>query len=147
MRALTPKQERFVQELVRGGTQRAAYRAAYGCVRWSENAVDSQASRTLASPKVRARYEELQAEAAKLVVWDRARAARDLIEVREIALAHIRKTTGHDVHFDEHSKRDIADLPKASIQVVLNSTAELNRMFGVYDTGDGDGRVAVIDDV
>ncbi|MHB1323977.1 MAG: terminase small subunit [Coriobacteriia bacterium] len=147
MRALTPKQERFVQELVRGCSQREAYREAYDCEKSSDRTVDKKASLLYVRADIRGRYDELQAEAAKLVVWDRAKAAQDLIEVRQIALEHIRQTRGHKVNTTDKGSRELADLPKASIQLVISSTAELNRMFSVYDSGDDDGKVAVIDDV
>lgn len=145
---LTPKQELYVQGLAAGKSQREAYKAAYGCRRWKVESIDSQASRTLASPKVRARYDELMAEVATAVMWDRARAARELIEVRDIALAHIRQTRELAANIDDHGKRELADLPKTAAQLVASTTAELNKMFRIYDqAADGDGRVTVIDDV
>lgn len=60
---LTQKQEAYVQALVAGKSQRAAYKEAYGA-RYSDTAIDSMASRLLKKPKVHARYEELTALAA-----------------------------------------------------------------------------------
>ena len=55
---LTPKQEIFVASLVKGNSQRQAYIEAYpNAAKW--NAIDSQASKMLKSPKVFQRYEEL----------------------------------------------------------------------------------------
>ena len=57
---LTPKQEIFVASLVKGNSQRQAYIEAYpNAAKWKENAIDSQASKMLKSPKVFQRYEEL----------------------------------------------------------------------------------------
>jgi hypothetical protein len=146
---LTPKQERFVQALVSGASQREAYRAAYSCEKSSDKTVDNKACATLARGEVRARYDELMAELASRVLWDRERAARDLLEVREIALRHIRETKDDKKNFDDKGKRDIADLPKAAVQAVLTSTAELNRMFGIYDKpgAEGDAVPVIVDDI
>lgn len=64
--SLTPKREAFVQGVISGLSQRAAYIAAYpAAAKWKPETVDSKASHLLADDKVRARYEELQAETAK----------------------------------------------------------------------------------
>lgn len=145
---LTPKQEKFVQALAAGASQREAYRGAYSCSRWKEGSIDVAASRLFAQPKVSLRYDELITELASRVLWDREKAARELLEVRELALEHIRKTKGDSKNIDDHGKRELADLPKTAVQLVIASTAELNKMFRLYeDTSAGDGRVQVVDDV
>jgi hypothetical protein len=146
---LTPKQEKFVQALVSGASQREAYRSAYNCSRIKPESIDSLASRLLANVKVRSRYDELVAEAAKAACWTRERAINELIEVRDIALEHIRKTKRHRAHFDGNNKRDIADLPKTAAQLLVSSTAELNKLCGLYDKPEGpdSGKVVIVDDV
>lgn len=57
--ALTDKQERFVQELLKGKSQREAYRAAYNCEKALNTTIDSKASVLFAQEKVRARYNAL----------------------------------------------------------------------------------------
>jgi phage terminase small subunit len=61
-RPLTQKQEKFVQLLISGKSQREAYKEAYGCEGWKPENIDSQASRTLKKPKVAARYEEARSK-------------------------------------------------------------------------------------
>ena len=58
---LTIRQEKFVQELIKGKSQREAYRAAYKN-KMSDAAVDVAACRLLKSPKVALRYEQLRAK-------------------------------------------------------------------------------------
>lgn len=58
---LTDKQEKFVQGLIQGKTQREAYKAAYNAAGMKDETIDSKACTLLARDKVRARYEELQA--------------------------------------------------------------------------------------
>ena len=145
---LTPKQEKFVNGLVSGMSQREAYMSAYICSRWKPETVDSQASRTMANPKIRARYDELVAEAAEAACWTRERAIRDLLEVRDIALGHIRQTREMRAHFDMNSKRDLADLPANAVKLVVSSTAELNKLCNLYDGGDGDdAKVVIVDNI
>lgn len=57
---LTLKQERFVQELIKGKSQREAYRIAYpGSAKWKESSVDCKASILFSNGKVKERYDEL----------------------------------------------------------------------------------------
>ena len=72
---LTIRQEKFVQELVKGKSQRQAYKAAYNCSRWKDKTVDETACKLLKHPKVYARYEELRHEAE-------SKAADDATSVR-----------------------------------------------------------------
>jgi phage terminase small subunit len=63
---LTQKQEQFIQELISGKSQREAYKQAYpNSVKWTDNAVDSRASRLLKTDKVLTRYKELQSRLKK----------------------------------------------------------------------------------
>ncbi len=147
-RRITPKQERFVQGLIAGASQREAYRAAYSASRMSDKTVDKRASELFKRGGVKGRYDELQAELADRVLWDREKAARELIEVRDLALRHIRETRDDKKNIDDHGKRELADLPKAAAQLVIQSTAELNKMFGLYENpGAKDGKVVIVDDL
>lgn len=62
MRELTTKQELFVQGLVKGLSQREAYKKAYNASKMKPESMDRVASRTLALPHVKARYEALMQE-------------------------------------------------------------------------------------
>jgi len=58
--SLTVNQEKFVQELIKGKSQREAYRTAYPrSVKWKDNVVDVKASELLKVGKVLVRYNEL----------------------------------------------------------------------------------------
>ena len=60
---LTSKQEKFVEELIKGKSQRAAYKSAYNTSGLKETSIDSLACRLLKVVKVRSRYEELKGKA------------------------------------------------------------------------------------
>lgn len=57
---LTPKQEKFVQEIVKGKSQADAYRSAYACKKMSDKTIWENASRLMADSKVKARVQELR---------------------------------------------------------------------------------------
>lgn len=62
MSKLTQKQEKFVQALISGKSQREAYKEAYNAANMKDSTVDSNACRLLNNSKVAARYNELRAE-------------------------------------------------------------------------------------
>ena len=70
---LTPRQEAYCHARAEGKSQREAYRSAYPkAVAWKNSAVDSQACRLEAIPKVSARLKALMREAAERAVVTRA---------------------------------------------------------------------------
>ena len=62
---LTQKQERFVQELIKGKSQREAYKRAYNAKNMSDNSIDVNASKLLKNTKVALRYNELRTKVVK----------------------------------------------------------------------------------
>ena len=80
-RMLTTKQERFVQELIKGKSQREAYKIAYPTSKkWKETAIDSQASRLFNNSMVHARYEELHKKTEEKVTYDAAEVKNIIID-------------------------------------------------------------------
>lgn len=80
-RMLTTKQERFVHELIKGKSQRQAYKIAYPTSRkWKETAIDSQASRLFNNSVVHARFEELKKKTEEKVTYDAAEVKNIIIE-------------------------------------------------------------------
>ena len=57
---LTANQEKFTQELIKGKSQREAYKIAYpNSQKWKETSIDISASKLFANPKVKQRYQQL----------------------------------------------------------------------------------------
>lgn len=56
---LTPKQEKFIQGIVNGLTNRDAYKEAYDTDNMSDAAIDVEASRLLRNPNVALRHQEI----------------------------------------------------------------------------------------
>lgn len=63
--ALTAKQEKFIQGIITGMSQREAYKAAYDVKSMSDNAIDREACLLLKNPKVAQRHKELTDAIAK----------------------------------------------------------------------------------
>lgn len=81
-RMLTTKQERFVQELIKGKSQREAYKIAYPASKnWKkDNAVDSKASQLFNDAKIKQRYEELKKKTEEKITYDAAEVKNLIIE-------------------------------------------------------------------
>ena len=62
---LTKKQEKFVQCVINGMSQREAYKTAYDTKRMSDNAIDREASLLMKNPKLSQRLLELRDELVK----------------------------------------------------------------------------------
>lgn len=90
---LTVKQEKFVQELVKGKTQREAYRIAYpSSLKWKDSAVDCKASLMLnGNVKVLERYKHLMREVEERTIYDAAKIRQELIET-ELAIIRTNPT-------------------------------------------------------
>lgn len=62
---LTPKQEKFIQELVKGKSQREAYQAAYNASNMKPATIDKKASLLLKKGEIRGRYKKLMQAATE----------------------------------------------------------------------------------
>ena len=84
---LTPKMERFCQEMAKPrAKQQDAYRAAYDCSRMSYASVSVAASRLMADPRIALRIKEIRNDAAKECRWEIHDAAQPLFDVLDGAL-------------------------------------------------------------
>lgn len=108
---LTDKQERFVQELIKGKSQREAYRIAYPSSRkWKDSNVDSKASALFKNGKVRARFNEIKGKVIKRVEKKAIITAEEIIkEIASIAKDDIGnylefKTVKTIVDYDEEGE-------------------------------------------
>lgn len=79
---LTPRQEIFIQELIKGKSQREAYMTAYPKSKeWKDTSLDSKASNLIKSDKVWTRYQELRSEAKERTLWSYEKAQEELMEM------------------------------------------------------------------
>jgi phage terminase small subunit len=90
---LTDKQEKFVQELIKGKSQREAYRIAYpSSIKWVDNSVDINASKLFNSTKVQLRYNEIHDRLIKEAEDECIVSAKDVLK----ELVKIAFTNGSD---------------------------------------------------
>lgn len=86
MKNLTPKQEKFVQELLKGKSQRDAYKAAYNATKMKDCVIDVKASELLKIGKVAVRYSELHGKVLKRAEEQAIMSAVDILkEIESIA--------------------------------------------------------------
>lgn len=82
---LTPKQEKFAQEVASGKTQADAYRAAFSCEESKPESIQTLASRMMTRVEVRSRVDELRKPAIDAVAITVQDLIRELEEARVIA--------------------------------------------------------------
>lgn len=113
---LTPKREKFVQNLISGMSQREAYRNAFpSSVKWKDSTVDSKASDLFNTDEILERYNELQAEFTKRALYTREQAVEDLRWMQDNARDDI-ETNG---------------INKANAPAFLNATKQLTDLCGL----------------
>jgi len=86
MANLTAKQEQFVQEIVKGLSQRQAYKKVYHCENWKDTSIDINASKMFANAKVQLRYKELIEKHAQKAIITRQELLEGLKKAFYIAL-------------------------------------------------------------
>jgi phage terminase small subunit len=87
---LTKKQEKFVSELIKGKSQREAYKAAYDTSRMKDSSVDVNASKLAKSAKVAQRLEELRTKVERKAEEKAVMSAVDVLrEIEKIAKGDI----------------------------------------------------------
>lgn len=87
---LTVKQEKFVQGIISGLSQRQAYREAYpSAKKWLDSSVDSKAVVLLQNAKVMKRYRELLKEFSNMSLWSREQAFNEYEWLKNKARASI----------------------------------------------------------
>lgn len=115
---LTSKQEKFVQQILEGKTQHAAYMEAYpNSKKWKLESVKTSASKLLKDEKVSARLNELRKEKERAIIDQRA---WDYLE-SEKALMWVLKKSMQDI--SENGVR------QANSSAIINSVKELNDMM------------------
>ena len=122
---LTTKQEMFVQELIKGKSQREAYKTAYDCEKMKDENIDSKASNLFANVKVRARYEELIAKGAEKALWTREQAINDLVEIKNTCLQALSRES-----VNEETGESIKLVNSKMATGAINAIKELNNMNG-----------------
>lgn len=82
---LTLKQEKFVQGLLNGLSQRQSYKESYSCKNMSDKAIDEEASKLFNNPKVTQRYQRLLDAYASHKVIQRAELSERMLDLLDRA--------------------------------------------------------------
>ena len=152
---LTKPQEIFIQELLKGNTQRQAYLKAYPSRKnWKENSLDAAASTLFKNNKVRKRYDELlnkmREEETKKTMWTREQSIETLryvIDVNKRDLERINKAFEEELEALQKlmqedpekapqylkeilKQRKLRRASKVNNQGIIEAVAELNKMQG-----------------
>ena len=118
MSDLTPKQEKFVQALIAGKSQREAYKEAYNATNMKDETIDKRACELFAKGSIKGRYQELLEELEKKALYTRENAIYDLLWIKEEA------------------KKDIQNpkkgLKQANGTIYLNAVKELSTLNALY---------------
>lgn len=104
---LTPKQEKYIRNLVSGMSQYEAYRNSYDAKNMKRSTIDRRASELFCKSEIRARYDELIAEANENV---KIKAEDILRELKSIAFANgtdYAEIRNNEVLFKDTNELDI----------------------------------------
>ena len=139
--ALTPKQEKYVQGLVAGLSQRKAYREAYpNSTKWKDATVDNKASAMLREDEILARYNELMNEHKEKALW-----------TREDAVNTLKWLLAQSVESVKSEEFDKGYVRQGTAGAIINAIQELNKLEDIYPDKDQsitlNGAVSFIDDI
>ena len=116
--SLTSKQEKFIQALVAGKSQRQAYKEAYNATKMKDETIDTRACELLKNSKVKARYDELLEEHKNKALYTREEMVNDLIWIKEKA--------------KEDIKNPKKGLKQANGTIFINAIKELGELNELY---------------
>ena len=136
---LTAKEEKYVQGLVAGLSQRKAYREAYpNSIDWKDRTVDSRASELLKKSNVLGRYDELMEEHKNKALWTREEAVNELKWLYQQAIKSIKE-------------QDEGYVRQGTSSALLGAIQELNKLEDLYPSDKHQvehiGQVNFIDDI
>jgi phage terminase small subunit len=123
---LTAKQEKFIQNIVKGFNQREAYKDAYNCKSMSDNAIDREACLLMKNPKVAQRHRELVDAIAKPTIMTAQERLEYLTEV-------VKGTQCEKVIEMVNGEPKEIEVP-TSMKNKLSAIDLMNKMQGEYTT-------------
>ena len=124
---LTPKQEKFIQNIIKGMSQREAYKDAYNAENMKDESIDCNACKLFNDAKIKQRYEELIEKMQDEAIMT---AKERMVWLTEV-VKEIQKE-GVKVHTVE--KDFIVGEGTADLNTKMRAIDILNRMDGQYIT-------------
>ena len=130
---LTPKQEKFVEEIAKGKTQYEAYITAYPkAKKWSRNAIDVAANHLMVNNKIVIRLDELRKLADKKVEWTRKKALKtinDVMEMHEQDIKRINEAYDEELNIKEQELQQWVSLLSVENIDVKGVQANIQRLM------------------
>lgn len=128
---LTPKQERFIQNIVSGMTQRQAYKEAFQ-VDYDDNAIDVNACKLFNETKIQLRYKELLEEIKDVAIMT---ATERMIWLTNVINGNIKEVVAVQKTNNETGESEMieAEFP-SQLKIKLAALDTLNKMSGEYTT-------------
>ena len=124
---LNAKQEKFIQNIVKGMSQREAYKDAYK-VNYKDEAIDSKACALFNSDKVQNRYKELMSkleDESIMSAKDRMKWLTDVVRDIQREEATIKMPDGEEL---------LVGMKNADLSTKIKAIDTLNKMSGEYIT-------------
>ena len=132
MNNLTPKQERFIQNIVSGMTQRQAYKEAFNPPNTSDEAIDVDACRLFKNPKINLRYKELIEELKDVAIMT---ATERMIWLTNVINGNIKEVVAVQKTNCETGESEMVETEFPSkLKTKLIALDTLNKMSGEYKT-------------
>lgn len=123
---LTPKQEKFVRNLVQGMSQREAYKASYNAVNMKDGTIDKRASELFNKREIKGRYDELLQKLEDKSIMN----AKDrMMFLTRIINGTETETKTYWEDGEGHTEESTADL-----NTKMKALDILNKMSGEYKT-------------
>lgn len=124
---LNVKQERFIQNIVKGMSQRQAYKDAYGA-NYDEDAIDNNASKLFNTDEVQTRYKELMKELEDKAIMsakERMEWLTGVVRDENRDEVYVRNSDGEEV---------LMGSKNADLNTKIKAIDTLNKMSGEYRT-------------
>lgn len=133
---LTVKQEKFVQNLIKGMSQADAYRNAYSTKKMSDNAIYREASLLLKNPKVAKRYEELRGKLVERAERRALMTAEDrMVWLSSVINGDIEEEYATEVYDEETGEtKKVTTTRPSKLDTKLKALDIYNKMSGEYVT-------------
>lgn len=124
---LTFKQEKFVQNLIQGMTQREAYKNSYNAEKMKDETIDNKAYQLFKKDEVRARYDELLEELENEAIMTAQKRMMWLSNV-------VQGYTQEEVLVELPDGTKVKEKVPAKLDTRLKAMDQLNKMSGEYVT-------------
>ena len=127
---LTAKQEKFVKNLIKGMSQREAYKNSYNAKNMKDKTIDNKASKLFKKDEVRARYEKLQEKAEDKAIMSAIERKKWLTQIIN---GEIKEDVPLMTNINSNNEVNTIKCP-TKLDTRLKALDTLNKMDGEYTT-------------